>query len=488
MADDPYAKYGGASLAPAASGGAQADPYAKYGGGLFGQPPNTGTAFPGGTGAESPGGRFYGRIGENLNPLGIWNAITHLPEVLTPNPEISQEAADAFNKGKYGRYALSQVEALPLVGPQIRQGEEDIRSGNMAGLAGTAASLVLPHLAGKLPAAIPNVAGTALEDAATRQYSRVLGATTKPNKFRTAGLVSGYEASAPELGPGATAHVPGLIERGTMAVTRKGLQGKIQGTVADLSQQLENEWGKLSPDQGPPLNAVDLELNNRMAKEFMYQNPVTKAWSTTGPDATRGLAFMGKLREYLTTQAQPSPTGGQYIPWETLRRFRQDWDNMANAANAYSGGDLVNNVKAAGYTASANGLRQILNSGNPTISAINRELSFWKDAEKVIGDTMARTTSQAKPLGVKMARVAGQAVGFGKAGPAGAVLGGEAMDAIESTLRSPAWQTMSAVAKDRMAQAIATGNSNLIRRTVAGIIGTNMATPKLLPPPTPPPE
>src|SRR5690348_10323631 len=105
----------------------------------FGQPPNTGTAFPGGTGPESPSGRFFGRIGENLNPVGIWNAITHPLEVLTPNPQISQEAADAFNQGKYGRYALSQIEAMPLFGPQIRQGEEDIRAKNYAGLAGTGA-------------------------------------------------------------------------------------------------------------------------------------------------------------------------------------------------------------------------------------------------------------------------------------------------------------------------------------------------------------
>lgn len=438
--------------------------------------------------------RFMERFAGNLNPVSALAPLTDLKgtwEALKgQTTSKTQEALAAAKGGNYGRAALSAVESVPFVGNLASGLEKDISEGNYAGAAGTIGSLAAPSLAGRAIGLVPNKVGGALEDAATRQYSRVMGPTTKPNKFRTEGVVSGYEASAPELGTGATAHVPGLLERRTMAVTRKGLQGKIQGTVADLSQQLENEWGKLPTNQGPPLHAVNLELNKRAASEFLYKNPVTGEMSATGPDAARGLKFMDKLRDYLSAQSLPGPRGGDYIPWEALRRFRQDWDKMASAANAYSGGDLTNNVKAAGYTASANGLRQVLNSGNPSISAINRELSFWKDAEKVITDTVARTTSQARPLSVKLARTAGQAAGFLKGGPGAAVLGGEAMDAIESALRSPAWQTVSAVAKDRLAKAIATGNIKLIKQGTAGIVGANVLIPSadaILPPPTPPP-
>lgn len=109
---------------------------------------------------------FWGRVGENLNPLPLVNAV--MPEfvggkgllntarqALTPNPEVAKEAADAFNRGDYGRYALSQVEDIPLVGPMIRQAEQDIRGKDYGALVGTAATASLPKILGKVKAKVP---------------------------------------------------------------------------------------------------------------------------------------------------------------------------------------------------------------------------------------------------------------------------------------------------------------------------------------------
>jgi hypothetical protein len=110
---------------------------------------------------------FFGRIGENLNPVplvkSMWptalggsvGPVQTLKNIVTPNPQVAQEAADAYNRGDYGRAAMSTVEDIPVVGPMIRQGEQDIRNKDYGALAGTAVSLALPSALGKVKARIP---------------------------------------------------------------------------------------------------------------------------------------------------------------------------------------------------------------------------------------------------------------------------------------------------------------------------------------------
>jgi hypothetical protein len=185
-----------------------------------------------------------------------------------------------------------------------------------------------------------------------------------------------------------------------------------------------------------------------------------------------GLDFIGELKSYM----EPFAKNG-VIPYDKLRKFRQDWDGIVAAAKGYQGADLTNNVKAAAYKAAAGGIREILAADKPDIAALNREYSFWKKAQTVVDETMLRTSSQAKPLGRKMARVGGQVLGFSQGGPGGAVLGGEMMDAIEAATNSAAWQTTSAVMKHQLADAIAQGSFPNVRRITGAIVAGNILLP-----------
>ena len=84
-----------------------------------------------------------------------------------------------------------------------------------------------------------------LNESAQKGYNQVLGATTKANKLTSQRVVSGYNAPAPDLGRGATAEVPGLIDRGVTALTRKGLAGKLNDAVSTAGEQLESAWNAL---------------------------------------------------------------------------------------------------------------------------------------------------------------------------------------------------------------------------------------------------
>jgi len=70
--------------------------------------------------------------------------------------------------------------------------------------------------------------------------------------------------------------------------------------------------------------------------------------------------------------------------------------------------------------------------------------------DKVVGDTITRRTGQAKPLGQKLGRCRRAQLQLATGGIKGAVLGREAMQALEQATTSPAWATVSAVAKKRV--------------------------------------
>jgi hypothetical protein len=64
----------------------------------------------------------------------------------------------------------------------------------------------------------------------------------------------------------------------------------------------------------------------------------------------------------------------------------------------------------------------------------------------------------------KLAAAAGTAAGFATGGVKGVVLGREAMSALEKLATSTAWGTVSAVIKDRLANALALGDTSGHRR------------------------
>jgi hypothetical protein len=93
----------------------------------------------------------------------------------------------------------------------------------------------------------------------------------------------------------------------------------------------------------------------------------------------------------------------------------------------------------------------------PNISVINKEYTLWKNVERIAADTQGRRIGQATPLGVKIAKGAGTAAGMVNGGIGGAIIGREAMGMFESAVSSPAWRTVSAVTKDRLAKSIMRG-------------------------------
>lgn len=370
-----------------------------------------------------------------------------------------QSGKNAVTQAKSGDLtgaAISGVGAVPIVGPPIAKTADQVRAGNYSGAAGTAVGTILPMAVGAGAKALlegPAVesAATALRSSAENQYSRALNATTRGNKARSARVV------------------PELIDRGVTSLSIKGLQQKSFEGLSNAAAALDDAYDGLPEGTGVPLKDVQKTLMDAARENFTVPTKGEVKTlsgapaSDTSPSAVSDLGMKhaediaGRLRAYAVEDAT---TGDLTIPVDTARKLRQFYDKVANASGRYDAKPLADYATGEIHGMAADSIRQHLNqiaTGDSTIGDLNREYSFWKDVNRVTSDTIMRRQGQAQPLGWKLAKGAGTIAGGAGGGIKGAVLGRSVMDAIERATSSVGWQTASAVLKDRLASAIASG-------------------------------
>jgi len=308
--------------------------------------------------------------------------------------------------------------------------------------------------------------GDLLKSSANKDYSRVLGATTKANKARSAAVV------------------PGLIDEGMTAFTTKGLQQKVSAKMSEAGQKLEDAYEALPPGASIPLNDVTAKLS-QVAKDTFT---IGKNEIPMSSVADTGVKNIEDLKQRLLGISKPGPNG-RVIEVDDARRIRQYYDQVAKMAGRYEGVALADQSAAAAHGMAADAIRGELAKQFPDIAAINKQFSFWADTNRVLTDTLLRRQGQAKPMGRKIAQAAGMGAGFVGAGPKGALLGREAMDALEAITTSPGWQTMSAVGKYKLANAVATGSAPTIRGVGLALLRSSPSVPpipQINPQPMPP--
>lgn len=404
---------------------------------------------------------FLSGLGSTINPIamvkGAAQAIMHPIDtakgVVAAQGEQFSKAGTAAKEGRYSEAAGHALAgALPLVGPaaatageKIGEGRPGEGLGEAVGLAGTLA----------IPAGVRAVAGKAapaaqaLERSAKTQYARVLNPTTKGNKFLTQTQVA-----------------PGLIERGEMALTLKGLKNKASARVAQLGDAIDAEWQNLPAGAAVELDPLLTKIQGEASALHTLQSGSGKA-IPKGPQAKQALSNIDALQETLMDVSEVSATTGKLeIPVERLRNLRQYFDNVAAKSGRYEGKALSDISQAEAHGMAADAIRGEFAKQFPSIAAINKEFSFWKNVEKVTGDTLMRREGQAIPLGRKIMQGAAQGALGATHGPGGFILGKFVGDILERLTTSPAWGTVSAVAKDRLADAIARGHKAKIELVV----------------------
>ncbi|MGH9583337.1 MAG: hypothetical protein ACRD4O_10410 [Bryobacteraceae bacterium] len=180
-----------------------------------------------------------------------------------------------------------------------------------------------------------------------------------------------------------------------MATSLKNLQQQAQTHIQDLGSQIDEAFDqhaeagtKISPQ--PILDRLAAEKQNYTVDGV----PINDAY----------VQRLGDLEQQVKDVAEAN--GGD-VPLASLRRIRQIHDEQiakskggfALAPDAQSGVDALKTYSDA--------IRSVIAETDPELAATNKEFSFWKNVDKVAGDSLLRKTGQRSPLTQKILEGAG---------------------------------------------------------------------------------
>jgi hypothetical protein len=352
---------------------------------------------------------------------------------------------------------LSKVPAALRAAPKVvAVGSEAINAAGNAALHGEDPGVAAAWGAGGAAVGeLATASAPALKKGAKEQYGRVMAATTKKSK----------EA--------AERTIPELIKRGEIG-SEASLLNKAKTQVTRLGGQIDDAVKAVDPqdrvDASQVLNALE-----DYKKSFMVDGV------EVDPQAVANVTELQNVISNIVGEGKERAFGG--VPYQSLNRVRQIWDEKVSKAGGYGVKDLADGSKVDAMAEGANAIRAELAKAQPDIAKINQEFRLWRSVNDVLEATETRRVGQAGGLRKVLAPSTAVAVGGGSYGysqdPIAALTVGAgtlaAMSLVDTLAKSGRWNTLNAVAKDRLADAIMTGNgevlAELIGRTGAAASG-----------------
>lgn len=320
--------------------------------------------------------------------------------------------------GEAAKHALLAL-LYPSYRPSMAQESKDISKQGVeqAGIQGV--SELLPFLAGPL------------KNASVGQYERALAPTTRVNKALT-------QKIAPEMiDRGVSGSLPSIGEKA--ATNAKSLSAPLDRAYADLASKTPT-----IADAGTQIVSDLDKLKSRYIVNGKIANP-------------QAFSAIGVVQDVVKQQ-------GKDIDPESLRKLKAVFDDPVASKGGYAGADMTTKYALRAQKVAANSIRSILGKASPDIAALNKEVNFWLNVQKVVGATVERQAGQSggltkvlSPLGIGVSGALGLAHGGSQASLEAMGLT-SAMALTAQIVRSPAWRTMSAVAKDRLASSLASGS------------------------------
>lgn len=277
-----------------------------------------------------------------------------------------------------------------------------------------------------------------LKGSAERSVAKAFGATEKGAKQEVAKIT------------------PRFLEKKVTALTRRSLQEKAL-TALDKTGELYDEAFKgMVPGRPVGAGSVKNILNTleKAKAEFIVEGTKVVADKSAIQNLTAMQGLIKKL--------------GKNVSYESLKNLRQILDKGVVAGGKTFGRTLAENSKLYAQRQAANAIRNELGELLPSIAKINAEYSFWSSVSDIIGKTLERTKGQAQPLGRTILQ-SGTAAGGIAAGLN--LLGILKYPALVASLHllmtSTGWRTVSAITKNTLAKALASGSFDV----VADIVG-----------------
>ena len=334
--------------------------------------------------------------------------------------------------------------AIPIIGPAAATAGEAIASGDITGGAGRATGLVTSAFAPKAISAAGQPVRTAVANRMTAgnvsRIEQALAATTNENKARAARV-------APEM-----------LQRRVWNRDLAELQARAETQSARAGKDVEAAVSAVANREVDVLPLVD-ELEK--VKASAVDTNAAGQRVIIEPDQVKAIErIQDTLMDY-----------GDRISLGSLNKVRLKWDEVVQSSKGFTNPDVGWKAWAAreGRTV----LRDELGKASPDIDRVMAEYSFWQNIEDVAAATNRRRVGQSGGLMPTIAGAGGAVVmeaaapGSGMATKLGAAaLGGQLAANLRRLLSSPGYQMFNAIQRQRLADALASGQVDRIGREV----------------------
>lgn len=332
--------------------------------------------------------------------------------------------------GKGAAYGAS-AGALSSLG----QGNTDIgsiaRDTAIGGVTGGALNGLVGRLAG---------GSGALGKSATEDITKVLAPTGKTDKLLT-------QKIAPEL-----------AKSGIMATSREGLLSKFQTKLGAAGDALESEYEKLPSDAKVEVGGLFETLQKKI--DGLSINGVVPSAATS-----KVTALQNMMKDLANIGLETSEDGTKvFADVDNVRQLRQILDKTIQKNFGLT--ELDGAVKSSQKTL-ANSIRGAFADQYPDIGKLNKDFNFWSNATKVLQNTIDRKTGQSGLMRKGIAEGIGAAGGLASGHP---IIGAGVMRVLSDFVSSPAYHTVSAALKSKIANAFEKGDYVGAGKLMQGII------------------
>lgn len=362
---------------------------------------------------------------------GIPTAVTGIPQTAKSAYQILKDivagkGSSALEGAKQMGYSMIQP-AVPVAKSLIGQAPPP-ESPEWSQAAQGAGGLFGQYLLGKAgDIAAPKVSD-ALRDMAQKQYLQALAPTTAEMKQRAMRVI------------------PEMISRGVTG-SLESLRDKADAMTDAVGQQRQAAVAAASQTQTNVRPVIDSINQSLRDNRIVIDDPQTgqpKVMNQTVMDAAN------QMKQNITQ------FGGN-LSLDTLDKVKQYYQSVVNEAGGYSGQpDLGLSKRIMRDATSA--IADELHQADPDIAKIDAEYTVWANLRDVANSTILRKAGQGLGARDVVTALSGGGLGYLAHGIGGGTLGAAVLGSLALAMKSPAWKTVSAVTKDRLAGLLAHGD------------------------------
>src|SRR6185295_18726287 len=419
--------------------------------------------------AQAPG--MLANLGQSLLPTeGGAAARQELGRsIVEPSVERLQMAAQASGEGRPLAALGNVAAAVPVVGPAVAHGIDQMRGGDVAGGAGTLTGIAAPFVAGPAARGVARGGAAALKGTAAGEgLADMLDASAERRLVDN--IVPKVGPNKTRFGNKAAEAAPKLLRDPDLsAYSRGGLLEKITARLDQATEGLDTaadaRYVSQQVDTGPLLKAIDTSIKELTAQPLEASRPFPAV--VDGQKVARPLgrdvepapnsAQIGTLRQIRREVASLGPVAD----YEAVRRIRQAWDQVAKVKYnpATSQDFLAKQGEATGASKGTGAMRESLAQTDPGSAKSYETYALYKTANDVAA--AAEEANRVRPnrgRGI-MARATGAMIGGKEGGVVGAGIGAIAMGLADRAAEmAPTFQIVIARRMAAAADALRAGN------------------------------